>query len=95
MLNEGLTGFVARSLPCALTAARREQQLHFQGHSFMLATANTTTQGLKVKKAGRCKVGRILTGEIHKSNGWEKWVFCIIKEKNQGLILNLTELFCC
>lgn len=71
MLNEGLTGFAACSLPCMLTSARREQQLHFQGHGFMLAVAKTTAQGLRERKAERRRVGKILIGEIHKSNGWE------------------------
>ena len=75
MLNEGLTGFAVRSLPCMLTSARSEQQLHFQGHGFMLAVAKTTAQRLRERNAERHRVGRILIGEIYKSNEWEGCFF--------------------
>lgn len=75
MLNEGLTGFVACSLPCTLPSLRREQQLHFQGHGFALTAAKTTAQGLRDRTAERHRVGRILIRETHKSNVWER-CFC-------------------
>lgn len=81
MLNEGLTGFAEHNLPCVLTSAWREQQLHFQGHDFMLAVVKTTAQGLRQRKAKRYGVGGILLERYRSPVGRKRIFFALLREK--------------